>query len=404
MKKLIAGILLLSIFFTSCAYNPMPPAALPENADAERSQDAESNIEDTGEASETSETSETKRISFLAAGDNIVYRGNVGEAAKYALPGGRKYNFSHQYSVIAHLIAGADIAFVNQETLMADGYEFSYYPRFNGPQDMGHDLTDLGFDIINIANNHMLDWGAPALGQTIDFWRNQTEAFIIGDYLNADEYESVNIYECRDIDIAFLSYTYGTNLGLTGPSDIAIPYLKKETVTRQVSAAREAADLVIVSVHWGNENHFQPDASQIEYAQLMCDAGADVVIGHHPHVIGPVVWLEGKDGHRMLCAYSLGNLAAEMAHDYNMVGGLLTFDIISEDGQKPYIAQPVLIPTVFYFNISFRNNRVYLMRDFTEDMAAGHGIGFYGNHMTAQKLKSYVTDTVSEEFLPDYIK
>lgn len=402
MKQLLACIILFSILFSSCGYNPLPPIAIPERAVADGGLNAESNIEDTGEVTNAPETN---HISFLAAGDNIVYRGNVGEAAKHALPGGRIYNFMHQYSEISSLVADADISFVNQETLMTgDGYSLSYYPWFNSPQDMGYDLVDLGFDIINIANNHMLDWGALALDKTIDFWRNKTDAFIIGDYLNADEYEDVRIYECRGINIAFLSYTYATNMGFGHPSDIAIPYLKKETVARQVSAAREAADMVIVSVHWGNENHFKPDSSQIEYAQLMCDAGADVVIGHHPHVIGPVAWLDGKDGHKMLCAYSLGNLAAEMAHDYNMVGGLLTFGIVSEYGQKPYIVDPVLIPTVFYYNMSFRNNRVYLMRDFTEEMAAGHGIGFYGNHMTAQKLRSYVTDTVSHEFLPDYMK
>jgi hypothetical protein len=347
----------------------------------------------------------TQEITFLAAGDNIVYLGNVSEAAKYSQVNGRNYNFKNQYKDVASLISKADIAFINQETLMAgDNYEFSYYPRFNGPQDMGYDLIDSGFDIINIANNHMLDMGESGLVNTIKFWRNETSAFIVGDYLGSDEYNSIRIYENQGIKIAFLSYTHGTNGLSTISSDIAIPYLNDETIIRQIKAARAAADLVFVSIHWGDENSFVPNSIQIYYANLICELGADVIIGHHPHVIQPVVWLENANGHKLLCAYSLGNFAAEMANDYNMVGGFLTFKIVSENGKQPYITEPLFIPTVYYYNMSFRNNRVYLMKNFTDELAAGHGIGFYGNKTTLKKLKSYVTDTISTDFLPDYLK
>jgi poly-gamma-glutamate synthesis protein (capsule biosynthesis protein) len=361
------------------------------------------NINGSGESKKITEPV-TQKISFLAAGDNIVYLGNVSEAEKYSEAGGRVYNFKNQYKEVMSLISGTDIAFINQETLMTgDGYKFSYYPRFNGPCDMGYDLIDSGFDIINIANNHMLDMGADGLKKTIEFWRNETSAFIIGDYLGSGEFGSIRIYEKQGIKIAFLSYTYSTN-GLSSISaDIAIPYLNEETAVRQISAAHAAADLVFVSVHWGDENSFVPNSNQIYYAQLMCDLGADVIIGHHPHVIQPIVWLEGTDGHKMLCAYSLGNFAAEMVNDYNMVGGFLTFDIVSENGKPIYIAEPIFIPTVYYYNMSFRNNRVYLMKDFTDELAVIHGIGFYGNKTTLKKLKSYVTDIINAEFLPDYL-
>ncbi len=409
MRKILAAALLFLFVLSSCGIKAGPAgpafsAVLPEKSLPGAPQINEKNIDESSAFTETA-APQPVRISFLAAGDNIVYRGNVGEAAKYAVPGGRAYNFMHQYEEVASLIGEADIAFVNQETLMAGGdYGFSYYPGFNGPQDMGHDLVGLGFDIVNIANNHMLDRGTDALIKTIGFWRGDTSAFTVGDYLGTEEYESVRIYEDRGVKIAFLSYTFGTNRGLgAGSPDIVIPYINEETVVRQVSAARSSADLVFVSLHWGEENRFLPDSDQVELAQLMCALGVDVIIGHHPHVVSPVVWLEGADGHKTLCAYSLGNFAAEMSEDYNMVGGLLTFDIVSESGKRPYIADPLLIPVVYYYNMSFRMNGVYLMRDFTEEMAASHGIGFYGNAMTLEKLKSYVTDHVSGEFLPGYM-
>ena len=113
-----------------------------------------------------------KKISFLGAGDNIVYFGTVRDAQRNGTPDGRKYNFKPIYSEVADLIKNADVSFINQETLMCgDGYQFSYYPFFNGPQDMGHDLVELGFDVVGMANNHMLDKGNAGLEKTIDFWK-----------------------------------------------------------------------------------------------------------------------------------------------------------------------------------------------------------------------------------------
>lgn len=224
------------------------------------------------------------RLSFLGCGDNIVYYGNVREAAAVAHPGGRKYNFAPTYTFVENLISSADIAFINQETLMAgDGFEFSYYPCFNGPQDMGLDLIDLGYDVISLANNHMLDKSGAGLESTINFWKSQP-VFTIGGYLSEEEYNQLHIYEKENVKIAFLSYTYGTN-GISldaAHSYLAIPYLDRNTVKTQVEAAHREADLVIVSVHWGIEGQFEPTKEQREYAQIMADAGADVIVGHHP--------------------------------------------------------------------------------------------------------------------------
>ena len=113
---------------------------------------------------------EETTVSFVGAGDNLIFYGNVRDAASCAVSGGRKYNFAPTYDSVRETIQSADIAFINQESLMCgDGYAFSYYPRFNGPQDLAYDLADVGFDVINIANNHMLDKGTDGLEKTIDF-------------------------------------------------------------------------------------------------------------------------------------------------------------------------------------------------------------------------------------------
>ncbi|MBQ7953652.1 MAG: CapA family protein, partial [Clostridia bacterium] len=227
--------------------------------------------------------------------------------------------------------------------MAGEGYPIKYYPTFNSPQDLGYDVVEMGFDVVNIATNHMLDIGANGLLKTIDFWKNM-DCFMIGGYENEEDFNTVRIYEKDGIKIAFLSFTYATN-GILKPasSKLVIPYIDDEDMVSQIESAKQQADLIFVSMHWGSEGAFKPSDEQKRVAQLIADSGADAIIGHHPHVIQPVDWLTGKDGNKTLCVYSLGNFVAEQAYDYNMVGGIIEFDIVSENGET-YIENPVFTP------------------------------------------------------------
>ena len=348
-----------------------------------------------------------KQLSFLGCGDNIIYKGTVKEAAANAEKGGRKYNFKPMFEKVAERIESADIAFINQETVMAgEGYELSYYPMFNSPQDVGYDLKELGFDVVGIANNHMLDKGAKGLEKTISFWKSMEGVLLIGGYDDQEDYDTVRVLETGGIKIAFLAYTYGTN-GLTkaASSSVVIPYINDNDIRRQVAAAKKAADMVIVSAHWGDEGSFKPNASQKRTAQLFADCGVTAVIGHHPHVIQPVEWITGKDGNKMLCVYSLGNFAAEQAYDYNMVGGMISFDIVQIAGSEPYLENVLFTPTVYHFNARFTSNRIYPMDEYTKELAAVHGVRTYYKHtLDYDRLLKYASDTIDAEFLPDSLK
>ena len=345
-------------------------------------------------------------LSFAGCGDNIMYYGNYRDAKSIAIAGGRTYNFAPIYENILSIIKNADISFINQETPTA-GEEFGYnsYPRFNAPQDLAYDIVEAGFDIVNLATNHMLDAGSQGLKNTIEFW-NTLPVMTVGGYLDNADYENIRIYEKDDISIAFLSFTYGTNgLSLRSGYDIVIPYIDEDEIQIQIEAAKELADLVFVSMHWGSEYKFTPNTQQKSLANMMAKLGVDVIIGHHPHVLQPIEWIDSGngDGHRTLCIYSLGNLAAEQEYDYNLVGGIITFDIVRKKG-KISIENPILVPTVYYYNRSFYKNSVHLMENFTEDMAKSIGLSYYGRSTTLQKLMSYVKQTISPEFLPDFIK
>ena len=130
----------------------------------------------------------------------------------------------------------------------------------------------------------------------------------------------------------------------------------------------------------------------------MTDAGADAIIGHHPHVIQPIEWLTAPDGSRTLCVYSLGNFVAEQAADFNMLGGMIGFDMV-KNGDTLTLNNVVFTPTVYYFDTNFYNNRVLLLSQFTDELAESHGISYYENTITVDGIKQYLNQTINKEFL-----
>lgn len=342
-------------------------------------------------------------ISFLAAGDNIIHEAVFTDAhARITDPNGH-YNFKPMYDGIAPLIAAADVSYVNQEGPMAGpSYGYYGYPNFNAPQEAGDTLVDLGFDVVNIANNHMLDKWEKGLLKTVDYWKTK-DVLLIGAYLNAADYDDIRVLECKGVKIAFLSYTYGTNgMTLDEGSETVIPLINDSDIRRQTALAREKADLVFVSMHWGIESDFMISAEQNRVAQLLCDCGADVIIGMHPHVLQEAGWLTAEDGHRTFCTYSIGNMLSTMLTANYMVGALLTFDIrVSGETGECSIEKPVLLPIVCHYDRNRANLQIYRLEDYTEELADAHGAQL-NQSFTLQTLYGYVTEHVDKAYLPAF--
>lgn len=344
-------------------------------------------------------------FSFIAAGDNMAYYGNVRDAANNAKGTDKKYDFTPSYTTIKPIVEQYDLAFINQEVLMCgEGYDFSYYPRFNAPQELGDAVVDAGFDIIGMANNHMLDKGERGLLATLDYWEKQ-RVILTGAYRNREDFENITVIEQNGITIALLSFTDWTNgISLPEGSDIFIPYTDKELIAAKVAEAENLADITIVSMHWGTEFSFKVNDLQKEVAKIICENGGDVILGHHPHVIQPIEWIESGEN-KTLCVYSLGNFMSEMETGAKILGGMISFDVekLGEDG-KAEVKNVLFTPTVFDYTKSFYNNHIFLLEEYTDEQARAHGIAYYGNHTTLDTLKKYVTDTISAEFLPDFLK
>lgn len=399
MRKL-ALLCLLIFALTACAQTPAETTAEPGTVTTEVPATVRLAPETTQPVEPT-----LYSFSFIAAGDNMAYYGNVRDAANNAKGTDKNYDFTPSYTTIKPIVEQYDLAFINQEVLMCgEGYDLSYWPRFNAPQELGDAVVDAGFDIVGMANNHMLDKGVSGLLATLDYWEQQPVT-LTGAYRNREDFENITVLEQNGITIALLSFTDWTNgISLPENSEVYIPYTDKELIARKVAEAETLADITIVSMHWGDEFTFKVNNQQREVAKIICENGGDVILGHHPHVIQPIEWIESGEN-KTLCVYSLGNFMSEMETGAKILGGMITFDVekLGEDG-KAEVKNVLFIPTVFDFTKSFYNNHIYLLEEYTAEQAKAHGIAYYGNHTTLDTLKKYVTDTISEEFLPDFLK
>ena len=365
--------------------------------------------------------SSEKRIHFLAAGDNVIHEDVMLDAKNRADAQHPGYNFYTMYSNISKAIKDADIAFVNQEgPVGVTPWPFAGYPNFNAPDQAGDTLVELGFDIVNIANNHMLDTKEKGLLETIDYWKKK-DVLLIGAYKDAEDYDNIRVYEYEGIKIAFLSYTYGTNnMKLDPGSKHIIPLINETDIKRQIALAKGKADLVFVSLHWGNDysetswtygyTKFTPTTQQVQLAQLIADSGADVILGHHPHVIQRAEWISGASGKKTLCIYSLGNMISTMHANFNLVGGFFTFDIVESPEGELYIDSPLFTPFFTHYLTNASTGRrsgiqLYYLKDYTNELVSVHGSQLRpGGQFDLAILRKYVTDNFSPEFLPDDFK
>ena len=366
------------------------------------------------------EPSDEARISVLAVGDNIPHD-SVIQTAKDDASGNAKYDFSKIYAGIANEIKTADIAFINQESPVGGAdLGISGYPNFNAPKEMIEELINVGFDVFNIANNHMLDKKEIGYKNTVEYF-NSLPITMIGGYTKSD-YDNIRIVEKQGIKVAFLSYTDIINEGhkndISGSSEYIIPYAKDADIKRQIALANERADVVIVSMHWGAEGNFGVTNRQKLLAKLCADEGADVVLGHHPHVVGDVEWINGASGNKTLVAYSLGNFCSSQLYAKNMVGEMLTFDIVKGNDGTSSVENVIVSPVVCHYktdrskkdnqNLHVRYEvRMYMMSEYTEDLANSHGAQNWGA-FTFATLKRYITGddsyaSVGKEFLPNYM-
>ena len=409
--RIMTAALVFVFFLSSCSGQNTTPSETGKDvmAGVERRSElrnAESlSTDDINETSVPVEPVSHVNLSFIAVGDNLIHPNIYTDAALRA-SGGREFDFRPMYEYVAPYIRNADIAFINQETVMA-GAEFGYsgYPCFNCPRQLGEDMVEIGFDVINIANNHELDMGENGYRNTLDFWHTQPVTLLGGHY-DENDYSTIRVTEYDDFKIAWLSYTYGTNgIELPWGSEMVVPYIDEERILSDIARAETLGDITIVSIHWGIEYMLEPTYDQTSLAKKMADAGAEIILGHHSHCLEPIEWIDTERG-KTLCIYSLGNFACGQAQTMTLVGGMFTFTITDENG-KIEVINPVLHPTICYYDWNWHNTRIYPLDQYTDDIAVTHGLGnlaINGALLSPAVARDLVKSVIAPEFLPDYLK
>ncbi len=411
MKKilvtLLAGLLITvsvqTVFCTMAGEEQAAVAAfrvLPEPASTEPQ---EPSVPE--ESSEPEPVWEPQSVHLLSAGDNLIHSSLYEQAAARSENGG--YDFTYLYENVAPYLSSADIATLNQETVIAPSRAPATYPCFNSPPDLaGYVTGQCGFDVLNLANNHCLDQGTSGLEECLAFWDEQyPDILTTGVYQNEADYKNIRTMEVNGITFAFLGMTELTNgLSLASDSDVvlvqALDDAEMARLQEQIQAADQIADVVIMNVHWGNEYSFTPTDRQQYLAQQMTDWGVDIVIGHHPHVLQPVETRITDDGRTALIAYSLGNFASAQADAYCLIGGILDYTVTreTEDGEVS-LASYSLTPTVTHYDSGYQNNRIYLLDDYTDELAAKHGVRSRYSSFNLGYIDSLLAEVVGQTAL-----
>ncbi|WP_273228209.1 CapA family protein [Geosporobacter ferrireducens] len=245
-------------------------------------------------------------ITLVAAGDILMDRG-VRRCME-------KYGYNYPYLSVQEYFQKGDLSFANLESPLTSGGSAVLKDRaliFKGDIENGSFLKNAGFNILNLANNHTLDYGPEGLMDTLQILK-ENGIRTLGAGLNAQEARQPVFTNIKGVTIGFLGYSQFPPEGYLHFSDRPeVARIDPKLMPAEISKAKESCDFLVVSFHWGKEYDFYPSELQRTLARLAVDSGADLILGHHPHVLQGIEQYQGK-----LIFYSLGNFVFDRQVPY----------------------------------------------------------------------------------------
>ena len=269
-----------------------------------------------------------RATTLIFVGDIMLDRGVKGMVEKYG-----KGDYKFPFLKIAEELQKADILFGNLESIISDkGEKVGSIYSFRADPKAIEGLKFAGFDILSVANNHIFDYGREAMEDSFKRLKEAQIDFVGGGFNEIEAYAPV-IKEVNpstsstssrqagsgQVKIAFLAYTnLGSEYWSAKGNRSGIAWLTAENLEKGVREAKENADLVIVSIHFGDEYQKKANSEQKYFAHLAIDSGADLVICHHSHIVGEVEEYKGK-----YIFYSLGNFVFDQKFSKETMEGLM---------------------------------------------------------------------------------
>lgn len=311
------------------------------------------------------------------------------------------YRFDGYFTHVKPELEG-DWVIANLETPLAgkDAGGYSGYPMFNAPESLADAIRNAGFNIVTTANNHAMDRYEQGVLHTLKVVKDRG-LIPVGTYESQNARNQIEIVENNGISMAFLAYTYGTN-GIPIPENK--PYLvnviDEVQIMNDIQRARAKADVITVSLHFGQEYHRQPSEQQISLAHQLIRAGADIILGSHPHVVQPYEMIEVENDtgvpRKGVVIYSLGNFISNQGPDqgtakYTDVGVIFSVNVKKhmpeetieididkavptwvhkywENGKRQYRILPIEAVTVAKTDAILTQSQYALLDDYLEEM------------------------------------
>lgn len=375
---------------------PAPLAGWFDKKDATNAPPSEADVSET-EAPTAPQQPSVLRM--LSVGDNLIHDGIYEQAQKRGTNGA--YDFSFCYERVKSTVEAADIATINQETIVAKSYAPSGYPLFNSPQELGAAVKDTGFDVVALANNHMLDKTAKGLMEAIQFWDSVDGITRTGAYLNKSDLDRVEYIEKNGIKIGLVGITQYLN-GLSLPKDSPLQIIltsDEAAIERKIKAAKAECDVVLVNAHWGTEYTTNPTQDQKNLAKKMASWGANVIIGHHPHVLQPIEWIENTDGSRTLVAYSLGNFISQQNTAARVIGGMLHYTLTKSEDGNVTVSDVLFEPTVTHYVSGSHDVQIYPLSQYSDALAKKQASRIKQPDFSVAYVENFVKDVIPKAFL-----
>ena len=303
---------------------------------------------------------------IVAIGDTLCHSQNFKDA--YDSSTGL-YDFSPMFKYVSKYFENATVCVGNLEATLAGAERgYSGYPTFNTPEALATDLKELGLDIMTTANNHSLDMGFSGLTSTLNYL-DDAKLEHTGSARTAEEQNKILFKDLNGIKTAFLAFTYGTNgIPLPTGKEFCVNLIDKNSIKNKIDAAKaEGAELICVSMHWGDEYHIVPNSTQEDLAKFLIENDVQVILGCHPHVLEPMemktVTMDDGTTKSGFVIYSMGNFFS--AQTFPNTRNTVIVDVkVCKDGSthKVSVDSANYVPVYVYDN-SFGQNPNYNGKD-----------------------------------------